>query len=195
VPRVRNGFVISLDNAFTVRRLPAMAAIVVAVAIAACGGDDDAATTEGAAPTTSAAEEASAPAEAGKESPKGGRGAPARGTELVAADSQYGEILFDSEQRAIYLFDKETSESSQCYGACAEAWPPVLTEGRPRAGAGLDPKLLGTTERDDGSTQVTYNGHPLYYYVDDPRGEVLCHNVEEFGGLWLVVEPSGQPVQ
>ncbi len=138
--------------------------------------------------TTSAAEDAS---------PSAGQGeAAAGGTELVAADSQYGSILFDSEQRAIYLFDKESSESSQCYGACAEAWPPVLTEGEPRAGAGLDPKLLGTTDRNDGSTQVTYGGHPLYYYVDDPPGEVLCHNVDEFGGLWLVVEPrSGEAVQ
>ena len=71
----------------------------------------------------------------------------------------------------------------------------MLTDGGPRAGAGLDPKLLGTTERDDGSTQVTYNGHPLYYYVDDPPGEVLCQNVDEFGGLWLVVKPSGDAVQ
>ena len=64
-----------------------------------------------------------------------------------------------------------------------------------RPGSGVDAKLLGTTERDDGSTQVTYAGHPLYYYVDDPPGEVLCQNVEEFGGLWLVVEPSGDAVQ
>jgi predicted lipoprotein with Yx(FWY)xxD motif len=176
-----------------VRRLPAWAAIGVGVPSAAGGGHDDAATTQQATPTTSAAEEISAPAGGG--SRNGEEKAPAPGTELVAADSQYGEILFDSEQRAIYLFDKETSESSQCYGACAEAWPPVLTAGEPRAGAGLDSKLLGTTERDDGSTQVTYNGHPLYYYVDDPRGEVLCHNVDEFGGLWLVVEASGDAVQ
>jgi predicted lipoprotein with Yx(FWY)xxD motif len=69
----------------------------------------------------------------------------------------------------------------------------VLTDGDPRVGAGVDAKLLGTTERDDGSTQVTYAGHPLYYYVDDPQGQVLCHNVEELGGTWLVVEPGGDP--
>ena len=71
----------------------------------------------------------------------------------------------------------------------------MLTKGDPGAGDGVEAKLLGTTERDDGSTQVTYRGHPLYYYVDDPAGEVLCHNVDEFGGRWLVVEPSGTPVQ
>ena len=59
---------------------------------------------------------------------------------------------------------------------------------------GTDEAPTGTTERDDGSTQVTYAGHPLYYYVDDPPGQVLCQNVEEFGGLWLVVEPSGEAV-
>jgi predicted lipoprotein with Yx(FWY)xxD motif len=115
--------------------------------------------------------------------------------EVVAADSQYGSVLFDAEQQAIYLFDKETSDTSRCYGACAEAWPPVLTEGNPRAGEGVDAKLLGTTERDDGSTQVTYRDHPLYYYVHDPPGEVFCHEVEEFGGLWLVVDPSGEAVE
>jgi predicted lipoprotein with Yx(FWY)xxD motif len=163
-----------------VRPCLAIAATLVPLAIAACGGDDEPATTAEATGTTRPAEEGSATAS---------------GTELVAADSQYGSILFDSDQRAIYLFDKESSDSSQCYGACAEAWPPVLTDGDPQAGAGLDPKLLGTTARDDGSTQVTYNRHPLYYYVDDPRGEVLCHNVDEFGGLWLVVEPGGEAVQ
>ena len=70
----------------------------------------------------------------------------------------------------------------------------MLTDGQPQAEGGVDAKLLGTTTRDDGSTQVTYGGHPLYYYVDDPVGEVLCHNVEEFGGLWLVLEPGGDAV-
>lgn len=130
--------------------------------------------------------------------PASGGGAKERtgsSTEVVAAASQYGSILFGPEQQAIYLFDKETSDTSRCYGSCAEAWPPVLTKGDPRAGEGVDAKLLGTTERDDGSTQVTYDGHPLYYYVHDPPGEVLCHEVEEFGGLWLVVDMSGEAVQ
>ena len=71
----------------------------------------------------------------------------------------------------------------------------MLTEGEPEASGGADAKLLGTTDRDDGTTQVTYAGQPLYYYVDDRPGEVLCHDVVEFGGLWLVVEPSGDAVQ
>lgn len=121
---------------------------------------------------------------------------PARpGTEITVADSDYGRILFDGSEQAIYLFDKERGSTSECYGACAEAWPPVLTEGAPVAGQGADEALLGTTRRDDGTTQVTYAGQPLYYYVDDPKGEVLCQNVDEFGGLWLVVAPDGEAVR
>ncbi|MEZ5123765.1 MAG: hypothetical protein R2736_19705 [Solirubrobacterales bacterium] len=91
-------------------------------------------------------------------------------------------------------FAKETNGRSDCYGACAEAWPPVLTDGEPRAGSGAGARLLGTTRRHDGTTQVTYAGRPLYYYVDDPPGQLLCHNVSEFGGLWLAVRPSGDAV-
>jgi predicted lipoprotein with Yx(FWY)xxD motif len=118
----------------------------------------------------------------------------AHGTEIVASGSDFGSILVDSEEQAIYLFQKETTSESQCYDACAEAWPPVLTDGEPQAGSGIDAGLLGTTKRDDGSTQVTYDDHPLYYYVDDPPGQVLCQNVTEFGGLWLVVAPNGEAV-
>ena len=78
--------------------------------------------------------------------------------------------------------------------SCAKAWPPVLTKGKPRAGDGAKQRLLGRTERRNGRRQVTYDGHPLYYYVDDSPGNILCHDVDEFGGLWLVVEPNGKPV-
>jgi predicted lipoprotein with Yx(FWY)xxD motif len=178
------------------RRRPAVVGILAALALAGCG-DDDSDTEPAATQATQTDGGAAAepePAE-GKPEGAGGDGRDRAGTEIAAKDSQFGQIIFDSEQQAIYLFDKETSSTSECYGACAEAWPPVLTDGEPQAGTGADAKLLGTTDRDDGSTQVTYAGHPLYYYVDDPPGQVLCHNVEEFGGLWLVVEPSGEAVQ
>ncbi len=116
------------------------------------------------------------------------------GTTIKTADSQFGDVLFGGGDQAIYYFDKESGSKSECYSACAEAWPPVLTEGAPQAGAGAQAGLLGTTERDDGTTQVTYDGHPLYYYAHEGPGEVLCHNVEEFGGLWLAVQPNGERV-
>jgi predicted lipoprotein with Yx(FWY)xxD motif len=110
---------------------------------------------------------------------------------ITADDSEYGTMLFDERGQAIYLFDKETSDDPQCYDDCATAWPPVLTEGPPEADGDVDAALLGTTDRDDGSVQVTYNGHPLYFYADEDPGEVLCHDVDDFGGTWLVVTPEG----
>jgi predicted lipoprotein with Yx(FWY)xxD motif len=176
-------------------RLFVIAMAFAVLGLAACGDDDDSGAETSTAPAThgngGGSAEAAVDSEPGGNAAKVGGGS---GTEIVAAESQYGSILFDSDQRAIYLFEKETSDASKCYGACAEAWLPVLTDGQPQAGAGANAKLLGTTERDGGSTQVTYAGHPLYYYVDDPAGQVLCHNVDEFGGLWLVVEPGGEAV-
>lgn len=113
------------------------------------------------------------------------------GVSITTASSDFGEILFDGHRQAIYLFDKETSSTPDCYGDCAAAWPPVLTSGTPVAGGGIDAALLGTTTRTDGTTQVTYANHPLYYYAHEGPGEVTCHNVSEFGGVWLVVTPSG----
>lgn len=116
----------------------------------------------------------------------------ATGITITTASSDYGEVLFDGSGQAIYLFDKETSAVPDCYGDCASAWPPVLTDGPPVADAGTMTDLLGTTPRTDGSIQVTYAGHPLYYYAHEGKNEVTCHDVNEFGGLWLVVTPTGQ---
>ena len=100
-------------------------------------------------------------------------------------------MLFDGRGQAIYLFDKEQSERSECYGDCAAAWPPVLTEGEPQAAPGIRGRLLGTTKRTDGKRHVTYNGHPLYFYAHEGRNEVRCHNVTEFGGVWLALNGTG----
>ena len=112
---------------------------------------------------------------------------------IQTAGSAYGSMLFDRSGQAIYLFDRETTDTPQCYGACAEAWPPVLTRGVPQPSGAARSALLGTTSRTDGSRQVTYDGHPLYFYAHEGPNEVLCHNVSEFGGLWLVVTPGGDP--
>jgi predicted lipoprotein with Yx(FWY)xxD motif len=111
--------------------------------------------------------------------------------------TRFGRILVDGRGRALYLFTRDRGRpESRCFGACATAWPPFHTRGQPRAGTGAQRSLLGTTRRRNGRTQVTYRGHPLYYYVGDRRpGEVLCQGVEEFGGLWLVVSPSGRAIR
>ena len=176
-------------------RLLAIAGVLAALLLAACGDDDgdESATTTPATESGSESEAGGGGSAGGSEPGDGnGREPSEPGLEVTTADSQFGEALFDADQRAIYYFDKEQTESSECYGDCAVAWPPVLTEGEPEAGGGADAKLLGTTERDDGSTQVTYAGRPLYYYVDDPAGQILCHNVVEFGGTWLAVQPNGE---
>jgi predicted lipoprotein with Yx(FWY)xxD motif len=183
----------------------ALGLLVAALALAACGDDDDDGTAAAPASEEEAmkedegSEEAAMKEDEGSEEGamkedegSGGEQMKGEGTEVRLADSQFGSILFDGEDQAIYLFDKETSSKPDCYGGCAEAWPPVLTEGEPVAADGVDESLLGTTKRDDGSEQVTYDGHPLYYYAHEGPGEVLCHGVDEFGGLWLVVGKSGE---
>jgi len=117
----------------------------------------------------------------------------AKGTRVKVVSSDYGRVLADGKGEAFYLFDKENSKKPRCYGACASVWPPVLTKGKPKAADGVRQSLLGSTRRSNGKLQVTYAGQPLYYYVDDSPGTILCHDVAEFGGLWLVVKPNGRP--
>jgi predicted lipoprotein with Yx(FWY)xxD motif len=113
------------------------------------------------------------------------------GVIIATGDSEFGTMLFNDKRQAIYIWELEESTKAECYEGCAEAWPPVLTNGAPRAAGSVSNQLLGTTQRTDGSTQVTYNGHPLYYYAHEEAGEVKCHNVSTHGGLWWVIQPSG----
>jgi predicted lipoprotein with Yx(FWY)xxD motif len=113
------------------------------------------------------------------------------GTVVKTGRSQFGEILFDGSGQAIYLFDKERTAKPECYSDCAQAWPPVLTTGAPSAAGSVQADKLATTQRTDGTVQITYAGHPLYFYAHEGKNEVRCHNVREFGGLWLVVTPAG----
>jgi predicted lipoprotein with Yx(FWY)xxD motif len=116
-----------------------------------------------------------------------------RGPRLTLRDSQFGPVLFDGRNRALYLFTRDPKNKTRCYGACAAAWPPFYAKGPPRAGRGVKRSLIGTIERRDGRRQVTYKGQPLYFYVSDPRGEVLCNDVFEFGGTWYAVDAKGNP--
>ena len=117
---------------------------------------------------------------------------------LIVRDSKYGRVLFDGRGFALYAFTRDRRGGpSRCYGACAAAWPVYYGKGALRAGKGVKQSLLGTVRRKDGRRQVTYNGWPLYYYVGERGrpGVILCQNVNEFGGLWLVVDPSGNAIQ
>ena len=158
-----------------------IAVLVACLVLAACG-DDPSPDDSGAKPeqttTATSREPASPTAEPG--------------TEIVVADSKFGPMLFDKRKQAIYLFDIETSDKPECYDDCAEAWPPVLTDGEPVAGDAVEDSLLGTTKRSDGTTQVTYGGHPLYFYAHEGPGEVKCNDVFLNGGNWYVVKPDGK---
>jgi predicted lipoprotein with Yx(FWY)xxD motif len=114
---------------------------------------------------------------------------------LTVHDSNFGRVLFDGSNRVLYAFTRDPRGKSVCYGACAAAWPPYIVRGTLRAGAGTTRSLFGTTRRRDGKRQLTYAGKPLYYYVHDGPGQILCQDVREFGGLWLVVRPNGRLVR
>jgi predicted lipoprotein with Yx(FWY)xxD motif len=114
---------------------------------------------------------------------------------LRVGPSSYGQVLFDGRGYVLYAFTRDPKRKSLCAGRCAAAWPPFLAKA-PRAGAGVKQRLLGTIRRADGRFHVTYAGRPLYYYVGDRRpGQILCQNVDEFGGLWLIVRGSGKLVR
>ena len=117
---------------------------------------------------------------------------------LAAHGSGYGRILFDRRGFVLYLFTHDRSRRSLCAGECANRWPPYVVRRTTKltAGAGTRRSLIGTTTRANGTLQVTYAGRPLYRYVGDLKpGQILCQNVSEFGGLWLVVRPTGRPVR
>jgi predicted lipoprotein with Yx(FWY)xxD motif len=117
------------------------------------------------------------------------------GDGIVAAGKagDLGVVLVDSEGRTLYDFHKDKGSKSACYDACASGWPPLLTEGNPQAQGAADRSLLGTTKRNDGTLQVTYNGWPLYTYAGDQKpGEANGNDVKAFGAQWYALMPNGE---
>ena len=167
--------------------------LLVAAALAAggCGGDSD---DEPAAPSgdTAVTQPEAEPATTEKKEPATTEKKEPTGTEIVLGDSEFGSMLFDSKRQAIYIFENDSKNKTVCYDECAAAWPPVFTDGDPRAGEGVKQSLLGTVERRDGKLQATYAGKPLYFYAHEDPGQVLCHNIHLNGGLWWVVGPDGK---
>jgi predicted lipoprotein with Yx(FWY)xxD motif len=155
------------------------------VLVAGCGDSE-----------SSAEDKTAAKAEAASARPDSASSSRSSRPALKVMRSRYGRMLFDGKGRALYLFTRERSSTSRCYGACARAWPPFFARRAPVARSGVDASLIGTTRRRDGRRQATYRGHPLYYYISDRApGEVTCQDVTEFGGTWLVVSPRGRAIQ
>jgi len=107
----------------------------------------------------------------------------------VGKNSKYSAFLVDGKGMTLYLFTKDTPGTSTCYDKCATAWPPLLTNGTPVAGTGVDASKFGTTTRTDGTMQVTYNSWPLYYFAKDQQpGDTTGDGV---GSVWYLITPSG----
>jgi predicted lipoprotein with Yx(FWY)xxD motif len=116
-------------------------------------------------------------------------------TKLTVRKTGLGRILVDSKGITLYDFPPDKGTTSVCYGACAALWPPLLTHGKPIAGPGVRASLLGTTKRKDGKREVTYNGHPLYYWVGDHKpGQTTGQGLNQFGGPWWVLSPAGREI-
>lgn len=161
--------------------------VCVALAVFASGCEDS--------PPTGAN---SQPAAANVNSPAPTAVSPAQGAALTTAKSnEFGQYVADSEGRALYLFTPDSSGESSCYEACAQAWPPLFSTGTPKAGdSTIRQDLIGTIKRRDGAMQVTYNGHPLYYYVKDSgAGQVTGQDVKSFGGEWYLLTPQGEKLE
>jgi predicted lipoprotein with Yx(FWY)xxD motif len=110
----------------------------------------------------------------------------------MTAQNPLGTILTDDRGRALYLFVADTGTTSTCAGECAKEWPPLTTKGAPVAGSGVNAALLSTTSRTDGTTQLTYNGHPLYYYDDDKGpGTTKGQGETSYGANWYDLAPAG----
>jgi predicted lipoprotein with Yx(FWY)xxD motif len=162
-------------------------ALVAALPIAGCGSSSD--STSGGAYGGGGATTATT-----AKSPPGAESGVAVLT--VASAPKVGPVLVDAKGFTVYDFHKDKGTTSSCYGGCAGVWPPVLTEGAPTAGEGASASKLGTTKRKDGTTQVTYAGHPLYTYVADKKpGEANGNDFSSFGAQWYALKGSGEEAE
>jgi predicted lipoprotein with Yx(FWY)xxD motif len=113
---------------------------------------------------------------------------------IALKSTAVGKVLVGANGRTLYLFTADKGTKSACYGQCASYWPPLIA-GKPTAGTGLNASMLGTTKRKDGKLQVTYHGHPLYFFLPDKKaGDVKGQGYVHFGGTWWVVSAAGAKI-
>lgn len=161
-----------------------------AVGLSACGSSssDVGSYAPAAKPTTAAATPGYGSATAPADDTAAGGG----GAKVTVHQGKEGAFLVDGEGRALYLWEKDAKGQSVCAGACASAWPPVIAADKPTAGDGVKAGLLATLKREDGGSQVTYAGHPLYRFTGDAApGQTTGQGTTGFGAAWYVVRPSG----
>jgi predicted lipoprotein with Yx(FWY)xxD motif len=156
----------------TIAFLASSAAVpLAALSVAACGGGGDVTTATPSKPTTGVS------------------------ATVNVATTSLGKILVDAQGRSLYLFKADVGTKSACTAACATAWPPLLAHGKPAVSGGANASLVGTAKRSDGAQQVTYNGHPLYLFVDDQSpGDVNGQGSTAFGAPWFVLSATGNQI-
>jgi predicted lipoprotein with Yx(FWY)xxD motif len=168
--------------------------------LAGCGGSGKTAsstTTASSATGTSASSAAKSPYGGGSPT---GTGASAGGASsavmLTTKHSALGTVLAAGPKKlSVYLFEADKGPKSACSGVCASVWPPVTTSGTAKAGGGAFASDLGTIVRSDGTKQVTYKGHPLYFFAKDKDdGDSYGQGINSFGSAWYVLAPSGKKV-
>ena len=160
----------------------AAALVGVALVVAACGSSSSSSST-----TSSPAANSSTPSSASS--------APATGVAISTAKGSDGTYLTGASGRPLYLWVADSKGMSSCSGACAKAWPPLITKATPTASGGATAGDLGTITRSDGSKQVTYKGHPLYYFIaDSGPGKIKGQGSDNFGAKWWLVAPSGAAI-
>jgi predicted lipoprotein with Yx(FWY)xxD motif len=167
-------------------RIGAVTALIgVSVLVAACGSSGSTTTTAAAAGGSTATASSSATATP----------VSAKGTAVGTTTGSAGTFLTGAGGRAVYLWVADAKGMSSCSGACAKAWPPLTTKGKPVASGSVKASELGTIKRSDGTEQVTYDGHPLYYFEGDPKsGTTTGQGSDAFGAKWWLVSTSGSAI-
>ena len=155
-------------------------ALAIALAVAGCGGDDNGGGDYG---SKGDSDESSSPKPASSPS----------AVVSVASVPGLGKVIVDARGFTLYDFHKDKGTKSTCYGGCAKVWPPLTTSGTPKAESGAQASKLATTKRDDGTTQVTYAGHPLYTYTADTKpSQTKGNDIDSFGAEWYALQPNGE---
>ncbi len=168
----------------------AAAAITAAALFAGCGSSSS---------SSSSSTAASTPASTPTQSTAALTSTTAAASSGVTVETKHGKLgtilAAGPKKLTVYLFEKDQGTTSACEGACAKAWPPVTTEGKPLAAGSAVSADLGTTKRSDGTEQVTYKGHPLYFFEEDKdSGDSYGQGSTAFGAGWYVMKPSGKKV-
>ena len=170
-------------------RIGAVTALIgVSVLVAACGSSASTTTTAAAAGGSTA----TATTSTATATPAAAKGA---AVTVSTTSGPHGTFLTGAGGRALYLWVADAKGMSSCSGACAKAWPPLTTHGKPAASGSVKASELGTIKRSDGTEQVTYNGHPLYYFEGDPKsGTTTGQGSDAFGAKWWLVTPAGAAI-